>query len=193
MRTRQLVMCVACGAAAFLCRGPAVAIPNQALNPHSDAAGDISYIQDNTKPPDQTNHFHLPLRTGEQLTLTDTDVDFSLRSNKGWEAHSVWDNTMYRWMDTPAAGDSKNALRDKFAHGYIDPASFPRYSFDQVPEAAKPLIAETFTLWNTAAKAQSAGKTTPGGKPLKTNIKFEPAGDGQASQLTFAFRDVQLP
>jgi hypothetical protein len=165
------------------------AIPNQLLNPHSDAAADISYIQDNTKKPDETNHFHLPLRTGEQLTLTDTTSSYSLQSNKGWEAHAVWDNAMYRWMDTPAEGDGKNALRDKFAHGYISPASFPRYAFDEVPEMAKPLIAETFTEWNKSAKAQSAGKTTPGGKALKTNIKFEPAGKGQASQLTFRFTD----
>ena len=45
------------------------AIPNQALNPHSDAAGDISYIQDKTKKPDETNHFHLPLRTVETISV----------------------------------------------------------------------------------------------------------------------------
>ena len=61
---------------ALLPVGIAFAIPNQALNPHPDAAADISYIQDNTKSPDETNHFHLPLRTGETISVLNNDNNY---------------------------------------------------------------------------------------------------------------------
>src|SRR5215471_18668668 len=66
--------------------GTALAIPNQVLNPHSDAGADISYIQDNSQSPDQTNHFHLPLRAGETISVSNDLDHYGLKSNKGWAA-----------------------------------------------------------------------------------------------------------
>jgi hypothetical protein len=175
----------------FVFPGAASAIPNQALNPHSDAAADFSYIQDNTKKPDLTNHFHLPLRDGESISVASDLDNYGLRSNKGWVAHHVWDNNINRFEDTPDSNtDGRNALLDKFAHGYIHSAHPVLYEFEEnVPNPARPLLAEAFANWDAAAKAQSAGKQSGGGKPLDTSIKFKEAAANQASQFYFRFSD----
>jgi hypothetical protein len=168
----------------------ALAIPNQALNPHSDAAADISYIQDNSQSPAQTNHFHLPLRDGETISVS-SDVDnYGLKSNKGWAAHDVWDNNLLRFADTPEVGDGRNALLDKFAHGYISQSKTPLYSFeDNVPADARMLLSECFTEWYSAANEAISGNTSPSGKPLQLGIAFNEAGRGDTSQFYYRFSD----
>ena len=98
-----------------LCTSAAAhAIPNQAPNPHLDGAAHISYIQDNAKKPDETNHFHLPLRAGETISVSDDVDNYGLRSNKGWAAFEVWDNNTIRFEDTPVLEDARNSLLNKF-------------------------------------------------------------------------------
>lgn len=164
------------------------AIPNQALNPHLDNAADISYIQDNTKKPDETNHFHIPLRAGETISVSDALDNYGLRSNKGWVAFSAWDNNLLRFEDTPQAGDGRNKLLNDFGHGFIDPTKPPLYKFEaSVPADAKPVLAECFKVWAAAAKAQIAGKTSPAGNPLVQGITFKEAGTDQAKQFDYDF------
>lgn len=167
----------------------ALAIPTQTLNPHPDGAADISWIQDKTKKPEDTNHFHIPLRTGETITVSNDSSNYGLKSSKGWGAFADWDNDQYRFTDTEVKGDGQNALLNNFAQGYIDPAHPPLYSFDpKVPDAAKPLIAKTFTAWSQAAQAVSAANKSPAGSELKTGISFKPAGSGRG-QFEFDFVD----
>jgi hypothetical protein len=166
----------------------ALAIPNQMLNPHSDAAGDISYILDSMKSPSETNHFHLPLRDGEKLSISDDVDNYGLRSNKGWAAMDVWDNNLLRFEDTPQMGDGRNALLNRFGHGYIDAAQAPLYKFDaNVPAAARTLLAESFTVWAAAAETQIAGKKSQSGKPLAVGLAFKEAIPSQAAQFEYTF------
>src|SRR5205807_2306581 len=108
--------------------------------------------------------------------------------SKGWVAQDVWDNNQVRFEDTPQLGDAHNALLNNFGHGFIDAAKAPLYSFQaNVPADARPLLAECFTAWADAAKAQIAGKTSPSGKPLAVGISFKEGGQNQPSQFEFSF------
>jgi hypothetical protein len=163
----------------------ALAIPNQLLNPHSDAAPDISWPTPAPAAPETTNHFHLVLRAGETITQNAS----SISSNKNWAADSVWDDRFYRFQDTPAADGGVNALASKFGHGYIDPTFVPRYTFNNVPAAAQPILTNDFTLWNTAAQgaATAVGNKTPAGTPTKTSIAFQNVAAGNGAEFKIQF------
>jgi hypothetical protein len=142
----------------------AFGIANQHLNPHPDLPAQISW-QGVAGNPDTHNHFHMNLKMGETITKT----AFSLDSNKDWRAFSVWDDRFYRYAD--ADNNFNSDVIDNFAHGYIDPTFAPRYRFVDAPNNdAKARLNETFGVWDTAAKAAAAGKTTPNGTALKTSI-----------------------
>lgn len=177
---------------AVLCSAGAVhAIPNAEANPHPNGASDISYIQDGSRSPEQTNHFHLPLRSGESLSFSSDVNSYGLKSNGGWGAQHAWDDRTNRFADTPEDGDGRNALLDRFGHGYVNASRPVLYSFeDNVPNGAQTLLAEALAAWETAAKAQSAGKTTSSGKALITSLKFNQAPQGESSQYYYRFSDA---
>src|SRR5689334_20148069 len=160
-----------------------LAIPNQHLNPHSDAAADISWPNPAPAVPNNSNHFHLKLRGGETITQAAS----SISSNQGWAADSVCDDQFYRSQDTPAADGGANALASNFGHGYIDPTFVPTYSFSNVPALAQPILIGDFGAWNTAAKnaATAVGNQTPAGTPTTTSIAFANVANGGQFKIQF--------
>ncbi len=130
--------------------------------------------------PDYKNHNHLPLTPTEPHTTGPVTGDGTT-----WAADSAWDDFFLRFTD--ADKDDNNDLIDRFGHGYMDPSVPAQYKFsNDFAAKAKPLIAEAFKAWDTAAKTISNGKTTKTGDPLKTSISFK---EGSAQDLLFEFED----
>ena len=180
---RFATTCITSALGITLASTAALAIPNQHLNPHSDAAPDISWPNPAPAAPETTNHFHLVLRGGETITQNANFVT----SNKAWRADSVWDDRFYRFVD--ANNDVWNDNASRFGHGYIDPAFRPRYWFNNVPAAAQPLLTQSFASWNTAAQAAATavGNKTPANNPTKTSIAFENVAQQASSDFQVLF------
>jgi hypothetical protein len=172
-------MALVSAAAVFSLSQSAFGIANQHLNPHSDAAAEISW-KNGAGVPDTTNHLHLSLRGGEVITQGGALIS----SNKGWSADSVWDDRFLRFVD--ANNDQDTDIGGAFGHGYIDPNFAPRYRFTGAPNnEAKSLVDQALDAWDTAAKAASAGKTTPNGTPVVTSIAM--SNDDTNYEFTVAF------
>jgi len=154
---------------------PAAALPS--LTPHPNDAGKIWFEEDGVKDGnDDHNH------------LFPHSVQGSAGAGHVHDAFSVWDNRTYRY-GVSGATIAGGILAD-FWHGFIAPGMEPRYKFIDGVGASKTfdatskgLIAAAVAEWRAKAKAASAGKTTPDGTPLVTELNFvETAG------MSFEFR-----
>jgi hypothetical protein len=103
----------------------------------------------------------------------------------------VWDNRTNRSAFNVTLKLPVKA--DIFAHGFIEEGLKPCFLFmeragttNTFQQPKKDLIEQAVGIWVTAARVQSAGKTTPDGKSLVTGIGLQ-AGDAQDFEIRIGF------
>ena len=161
---------------------PAAALPM--LTPHENTEGTIWFEADGVKD-GNSNHNHLFNRS----VTHSSDAGFK------YDTLAVWDNRTYRF------GYNKTLKRAEepavpYAHGFIQENMRPRYRFKDGDNAKvrfvadadlKDMVDDAVELWVAAARARSAGKTTPDGTALITGIGLDRAVNDQDFEFTIGF------
>jgi hypothetical protein len=154
------------------------------FTPHAHGDGKVWVEDDNIKDGNH-NHNHLFNRS----------VRHSSDPGFRYDALAVWDNRTYRF-DFNTTLKAPREPQVPYAHGFIEEDQKPRYLFRDgegasvtFDRAKKDLIGDAVKEWVRAARAESAGRTTPDGTPLITGIGLAETDGAGGFEFRIGFFD----